>query len=138
MRKWWLVAVAVVLAASVGGYFGFDARAGAAQDCEDWANQTNERVNYARTLLYPIGRLDAFEGSPDQAAGELEAILGEQEAAEPPENAGIIHDDLIEAMSAGVEGLLGAGNVDPAVQISFAKSIIYNADARLVTFVNTC
>ncbi|MDP9366245.1 MAG: hypothetical protein M3Q10_18830 [Chloroflexota bacterium] len=138
MRKWWLVAIAVVLAASIGGYFGFDARAGAAQDCEDWANQTNERVNDARTLLYPIGRLDAFEGSPDQAAGELEAILGEQEAAEPPENAGIIHDDLIEAMSAGVEGLLGAGNVDPAVQISFAKSIIYNADARLVTFVNTC
>jgi len=133
-----LVAVAVVLAASIGGYFGFDARAGAAQDCEEWATETNERVNDARTLLYPLGRLDAFEGSADQAAGELELILQEQEASGVPENAGVIHDDLIEAMTAGVEGLLGAGNVDPAVQIAFAKSIIYNADVRLVTFVNTC
>lgn len=139
MRKWWLLALAAVLAASIGGYFGFDARAGAAQDCEDWSNQTNDRVNYARTLLYPAGRLDAFEGSADEAAGEMEAVLTEQENSEPPdEAAGIIHDDLIEAMTLGVEGLLAQGNVDPAVQISFAKSIIYNADARLFSYVNTC
>ena len=138
MRKLWVLALAAVLAASIGGYFGFDARAGAAQDCEDWANQTNERVNAARTLLYPAGRLDAFEGSADQAASEMEFLLEEQESAEVPDGAGNIHDDLIEAMSAGVEGLLGAGNVDPTVQITFAKSIIYNADARLVTFINSC
>lgn len=138
MRKWLLVAFAAVLAASIGGHFGFDAQAGAAQDCEDWSNETNARVNDARTLLYPIGRLDAFEGSADQAAAEMDAILQEQESAQPPEGAGNIHDDLIEAMAAGVEGLIGGGNVDPTVQITFAKSIIYNADARLVTYVNTC
>ena len=139
MQRWWLLALAVVLAASVGGYFGIGAQAGAAaQDCEDWATETNDRVNAARSLLYPAGRIDAFEGSPEQAAQEMEFLLDEQANVDVPENAGLIHDDLIEAMSAAVEGLSGTGAVAPELQIVFAKSIIYNADARLVTFLNTC
>lgn len=138
MGRWGLIAIAAVLAASIGGYFGVTARAGVGQDCEDWARGTNDRVNAARTLLYPLGRIDAYEGSAQQAASEMELILQEQENADVPDNAGNIHDDLIEAMTAGVEGLLGAGNVAPEVQITFAKSIIYNADARLVTYIETC
>ena len=138
MKRWWLVVLAVVLAASAGGYYGFGAQAGAAQDCENWATETNDRVNAARTLLYPAGRIDAFEGSAEEAAQEMEFLLDEQANADVPENAGIIHDDLIEAMSEAVEGLSGTGAVAPELQVVFAKSIIYNADARLVTFLNTC
>ncbi len=139
MRRWSLLALAVVLAAAVGGYFGLGARVDArAQDCEDWTNQTNERVNDARTLLYPLGRIDAFEGSAVEAAQEMDLILQDQEQSEPPDGAGVLHDDLIEAMSAAVEGLSGGGAVAPETQIVFAKAIIYNADARLVTFINTC
>lgn len=138
MRRWWLLAVAAIIATSIGGYFGVNARAGGAQDCEDWSRDTNDRVNAARTLLYPLDRLDAYQGSAEQAAGEMEAILQDQERSQPPGGAGNIHDDLIEAMTAGVEGLLQAGNIAPEVQITFAKSIIYNADVRLVTYINTC
>lgn len=138
MNRIWVIAVAAVLAASVGGYFGLNANAGAGQDCENWARDTNDRVNAARTLLYPLGRIDAYQGSAQQAASEMELILQEQENADVPDNAGNIHDDLIEAMTAGVEGLLGAGNIAPEVQITFAKSIIYNADVRLVSYIETC
>ena len=139
MRRWSLLALAVVLAAAVGGYVGFGERVDArAQDCEDYAVETNDRVNDARTLLYPLDRPDSFEGSADQAAQEMDAILAEQETASPPEGGGNIHDDLIEAMSAAVEGLSGTGNVAPEVQIAFAKSIIYNADVRLLSLIETC
>jgi hypothetical protein len=139
MRKWSLLALAVVLAGALGGYFGFGRTADVqAQDCDDYVSQTNERVNAARELLYPAGRLNAFEGSAEEAAQELANILADQENAEPPEGGGNLHDDLIEAMNAGVEGLIQSGNADPFTQIAFAKSIIYNADARLVTLINTC
>ena len=137
MRTWWLVAAAVVLAASVGGYFGMGARAGAAQDCEDWVNQTNDRVNEARTYLYPADRLDAFQGSIEEAAEGLFILFEEQQASDPPENAGQLNDDLIEAFSDGAAGL-AQGGTEGAILVNFAKSIVYNADARLVTFVETC
>ena len=137
-RTWWLVAAAVVLAVSVGGYFGMGARAGAgAQDCEDWINDTNDRVNEARTYLYPSDRLDAFQGSIDEAAEGLYVLFEAQADSDPPENAGQLNDDLIEAFSDGPSGL-ASGGTEGAIQVTFAKSIVYNADARLVTFVNTC
>ena len=137
MKTWWLVAAAVVLAASVGGYFGIDARAGAAQDCEDWVNDTNDRVNEARTYLYPADRPEAFEGSFDEAAENLYVLFEEQNNTDVPDNAFQLHYDLIEAFSEGAAGL-ASGGPEATIQVNFAKSIVYNADARLVSFVETC
>ena len=109
----------------------------AAQNCEDWVEQTNARVNDARRLLYPADRPDAFDGSAEQAADELVAIYDEQLASEPPDGAGQLNDDLVEAMSSGAEGLIGGGT-DGAILFYFAKSIIYNADARLITVIEGC
>ena len=139
MRKWSLFALAVVLAGALGGYFGFGQSADAgAQDCDDYVTQTNERVNEARTLLYPGDRPDAFQGGPEEAAQIMAELLAEQEEAEFPEGGANLHNDLIEAMNTAVDGLIQTGQADPAVQITFAKSIIYNADARLVTLINSC
>lgn len=139
MRKWSVLALAVVLAGALGGYFGFGRTADVqAQDCDDWVQETNERVNDARLLLYPADRLDAFQGSVDEAAQIMSEILVEQENASPPDGGGNLHDDLIEAMNVAVDGLIGTGSADPAVQITFAKSIIYNADARLVALNDSC
>jgi len=138
MRKWSLLALAVVLAGALGGYFGFGRTADVqAQDCDDWVQETNDRVNDARTLLYPADRPDAFQGSADEAAREMDAILAEQEESEPPDGGGNLNGDLIEAMLNGFEALSGGGS-DPAVQITFAKSILYNADARLVALNDSC
>lgn len=139
MRKWSLFGLAIVLAGAIGGYFGFGSTVGVdAQDCDDYVSQTNERVNAARQLLYPLGRENAFDGSAEEAAQELANVLAEQENASPPDGGGNLDDDLIEAMNVGVEGLIQSGNADPLTQIAFAKSIIYNADARLVTLNGTC
>lgn len=138
MRNWMLVIVAVIVAVGIGGVLGVSAPNAGAQDCDDWVTETNDRVNAARTLLYPPGRLDAFEGSADEAAQEMDAIVQEQADSTPPDGGGDLHDDLIEAMSAGVEGLSGGGAADPATQIVFAKSIVYTADARLLALVETC
>lgn len=67
MKKWMLVAAALVVVALAGGYYGATARAGAKlQGCEDWVDQTNARVQDARSLLYPADRPDAFQGTPSR------------------------------------------------------------------------
>jgi hypothetical protein len=137
MRKWWLVAVAAVLAASVGGYLGFDARAGAVQNCEDWANQTFDLVSEARTYLYEPERPDAFQGSDQERAQALFGIADELLNTEPPDDAGQIDGDLQEALQSAAAGY-EAGGSDGATLVYFGKSIVYNADARLVTYLNGC
>jgi len=138
MRTWIVVILAVIVAVGVGGSMSLGSPNAGAQDCDEWVTRTNDRVNAARTLLYPSGRIDAFEGTADEAAREMELILQEQEESSPPDGGGNLHDDLIEAMAAGVEGLSGSSGGDPQTQIVFAKSIIYTADARLLTLVETC
>ena len=138
MRRWSLLALAVILAASVAGYFGTGARVDArAQDYEDYVNETRDRVNDARTLLYPGDRPDAFQGGPEEAADALLAIYDEQNVAEFPDGAEQIHYDLVEAMASGGEALATRGP-DAGLQDVFAKSIIYNADAPLLALVETC
>ena len=140
MRTWAALAAVVAIVAAVGGYLGAgsSARAGvAAQDCEDWVDQTYERVQSARTLLYPSDRQDAFQGTAEQAAEELFVIGEEQIASDPPEGGQQINDDLIEAMTEGAAGLAAGGEIG-AAQYYFAKSIIYNADVRLLSLVETC
>ncbi|MDQ3466812.1 MAG: hypothetical protein M3411_01070 [Chloroflexota bacterium] len=138
MRTWTLVIFAVIVAVGVGGSINFGSPNAGAQDCDEWVTRTNDRVNAARTLLYPPGRIDAFVGTADEAAREMEMILQDQEESSPPDGGGNLHDDLIEAMAAGVEGLSAGSAADPQTQIVFAKSIIYTADARLLTLVETC
>lgn len=132
-----IVLVVVAMVAGFGAYLR-DARAGGSlQGCDDWVQQTNDRVNDARTLLYPADRPGAFQGSAEQAAQELFAISEEQVNSEPPDGAGPLNDDLIEALTVGAEGL-AAGGVDAAAQVVFAKAIVYNADVRLLAVIETC
>jgi hypothetical protein len=138
MRAWAIVAAIVVVTAAIGGYLGGVARADVRlQDCGDWVDQTNDRVQYARTLLYPPDRPDAFEGTLAEAAEELYILYEEQLESEAPDGAQQLSDDLSEAMVVGAEGL-AAGDAAAETQIVFAKSIIYNADARLLAVVETC
>ena len=138
--KMWLVALTAIVAAVAAGtgYYAATARADARlQDCGDWVDETNQRVQVARTLLYPSDRSEAFEGSPLQAAEELVALFDEQANSSPPEGAGQLNDDLLEAMSDGAIGLEGQGAAAPETLIVFAKAIIYTADARLLAVSTT-
>ena len=137
MRKWALVLAAVAVVAAVAGYVGNGARAGSrAQDCEDWVNETFERVNVARSILYPPERADAVEGSDLERAQALFDLADEQLNAEPPDDAFQLDGDLLEALQAGAAGF-EAGGAEGGTLIYFAKSIFYNADARLVALINS-
>ena len=141
MKRWLAVLGAVVFVAMAGGYYlratGADA---AAQSCDDWVRQTDERVRTARVLLYPADRPGAFQGTAQEAAGELYILFEEQQASEPPEGAGQLNDDLVEALSVAAEALaaFGGSGADVESQIVFAKAIIYNADVRLLTVFEQC
>ena len=141
MKRWWLLAGLVVVGVVAGGSAWLASRpatAGAAlQDCRDWVFATSDRVDSARSLLYPPDRPGAFTGSARDAAEELYVVFEEQADSEPPENGQQLNDDLVEAMSEGAAGLAGGGTTG-TIQVAFAKSIIYNADARLVTLLNSC
>jgi len=104
--------------------------------CDDWVNDTNDRVNDARKLLYPSDRPDAFQGSAQEASRGLLSIAQEQQQSDYPDGAGAINDDLIEALTIGADGL--AGGSDATTEVVFAKAIVYNADARLLALANTC
>jgi hypothetical protein len=139
MRKWTaltLVALLVVTVLGIGSRVGQAIAAPSAQSCDDYVAETNDRLLEARSLLYPAERTGAFEGSLDEAAGFMTQIADEQAAADPPDQAEVLHDDLIEALSAAEAGLYGDG--DATSQILFAKSIIYNADARLLAVNESC
>lgn len=130
--------VALVVVVSAGSaYFAANVTADArSQDCGDWIDETDERVQAARSLLYPSDRPGAFQGSVQQAAEEMFLLYEEQLNSAPPDGAGQLNDDLVEAMSVGAEGLAGSGGAAPETQIVFAKAIVYNADARLLAVNN--
>lgn len=131
-----MLALVVVGGVGVGSRVQSAASAPAAQSCDDWVGETNERLLDARSLIYPIDRPGAFEGSIDQAAQEMNAIAEEQLNADPPDEGEVLSDDIQEALFAATAGLSGDPNAD--VQILFAKAIIYNADARLLAVNETC
>jgi hypothetical protein len=97
---------------------------------------TFERVEVARTILYPPERPDAVEGSDLERAQALFDLADEQLNVEPPDEAFQLDGDLLEALQAGGAGF-EAGGTEGSTLIYFAKSIIYNADARLVTLDNS-
>ncbi len=93
VRTWTVVILAVSVVVGVGGLMSLGLPNAGAQDCDEWVTRTNDRVNAARTLLHPSGRIDAFEGIADEAAREMELILQEQEESSPPDGGGNLHDD---------------------------------------------
>lgn len=134
------IAATLMVVVSLGLAYARATSAGAdslAQECDTWVDQTNARVQDARVLLYPSDRPDAFAGTVEEAAQELLAIYQEQLGGEPPDGAGQLNDDLLEAMAVGAEGL-ATNSADAPLQIVFAKSIIYNADARLLLLAERC
>ena len=136
MRTWSLLAA--LLIAVVAGLFAYAApgSSSAAQDCDDWGNQTADRVAVARQLLYPADRQEQSTGSLQGDAQALFDLAQEQANSEPPDEALNLHGDLIEAFAAGAEALSGSGS--PDAQIAFAKAIVYNADLRIAYLLDGC
>ena len=139
MRTWAILAAVVLVA--VASAAAYDARARAvpsAQDCDDWANGTWDRVDVARQLLYPPERQEESTGSLAGDAQALVDLAEEQAGTEPPDEALNLNGDLVEAFAAGAAALGGAGGASPDAQIAFAKAIVYNADLRLSILLEGC
>lgn len=139
MKRWLLVAALVAVAATA--FFGYDAaraRPHAAQDCDDWGNETADRLGIARQLLYPRERQEESTGSVEGDAQALYELAQEQADSDPPDEAFNLNGDLIEAFSAGSTALSGGGGSSPEAQIAFAKAIVYNADLRVAYLLDGC
>lgn len=139
MRTWILLAAlaAIVAAMATAGY---EARAlpSTAQDCDDWGNQTADRVEIARLLLYPPERQGQSTGSAQGDAQALADLAQEQANSDPPDEGLNLSGDLIEAFSAGASALSGGQGASPDAQVAFAKAIVYNADLRLNNLLDAC
>jgi hypothetical protein len=141
MRTWILLAaLAVVVAAAATATAGYEARAlpSSAQDCGDWGNQTADRVETARLLLYPPERQGQSTGSAQGDAQALAALAQEQANSNPPDEGLNLSNDLIEAFSAGASALAGGQGGSPDAQVAFAKAIVYNADLRVNYLLDGC
>ena len=133
-----LATLAVLLSAGIGAGLKTERVFGAPalQSCDDYVGETNDRLLEARTLLYPADRPGAFGGSIDEATDIMTEIANEQAQADAPDEGQTFHDDILEALTAAETGLLGGP--DATAQILFAKSIIYNADTRLLAINESC
>ena len=139
MKKTFAIVVAVLLLAGATAAVSQRVQAvPSAQDCDDWGNDTVERVSTARQLLYPAERQEQSTGSVQGDAQALYELAQEQANSEPPEEAFNLNGDLIEAFSAGSTALSGGGGASPDAQIAFAKGIVYNADLRLAYLLDAC
>jgi len=132
-----LIVALAVLAAVVS--FAYDARAvPSAADCDDWGNDTADRIATARQLLYPAERQEQTTGSLQGDAQALYQLAQEQANSDPPDEAFNLNGDLVEAFSAGSTALSGGGGASPDAQIAFAKAIVYNADLRVAYLLDGC
>ena len=132
--------LAALVAVTVGaGAFAYDARAvPATADCDDWGNDTADRIAAARQLLYPQERQEQTTGSLEGDAQALYDLAQEQADSDPPDEAFNLNGDLVEAFSAGSAALSGGGGGSPDAQIAFAKGIVYNADLRVAYLLDGC
>src|SRR5215217_7813006 len=96
----------------------------AAADCDDWCNDTADRIATARQLLYPAERQEQTTGSLQGDAQALYQLAQEQANSDPPDEAFNLNGDLVEAFSAGSTALNGGGGGSPDAQIAFAKAIV--------------
>jgi hypothetical protein len=136
MKIWYLLAVVIVVGAA--GLFAVNSSASSlvAQNCEDWGNETADRVAIARQLLYPRERQEQSTGSIQGDAQALFQLAQEQANSEAPEEGFNLSGDLVEAFSAGANAL--AGDPSGEAQIAFAKGIVYNADLRIGYLLDGC
>jgi hypothetical protein len=137
MKRWSLPG-AIVLVLVIAGlvYTSSPRGSSAAQNCEDWGNDTLDRVAIARQLLYPQERQEESTGSAQGDSQALFDLANEQASSNAPEDAFNLSGDLAEAFFAGSTALQGGGAAE--AQIAFAKSIVYNADLRLAYFLDGC
>lgn len=141
MRRYLLATTMVVIFAvgALAGAFIANPTSGEAQgSCGDWLQQTSDRVGEARFILYPANRSGGTGRSAEQDAQILLQMADEQYQSNYPEGAVELNDDLAEAFTTGASGLGGAGGAAPETQITFAKAIVYNADARLIAVSESC
>lgn len=136
MKTWSLLAVLIVVAAAALFAQNSPVSSSAAQSCDDWGNDTFDRVGIARQLLYPRERQEQSTGSVQGDAQALFDLAQEQANSSPPEEGFNLNGDLVEAFSAGANALAG----DPAgeAQVAFAKAIVYNADLRIAYLLDGC
>jgi len=135
---WWItVALTVVVGASTLVY-GTRGSASALQSCDDWGNETADRIGVARQLLYPSERQEQSTGSVEGDAQALYELAQEQANSNAPDEGFNLSGDLVEAFSAGANALAGGGGSNPDAQIAFAKSIVYNADLRVAYLLDGC
>jgi hypothetical protein len=136
MKRWSLSGALVVVLAVAAFVYISPRSSSAAQNCEDWGNDTLDRVAIARQLVYPQERQEESTGSAQGDSQALYDLASEQANSNPPDEAFNLNGDLVEAFSAGSNALQGSGSSE--AQIAFAKSIIYNADLRLAYFLDGC
>lgn len=138
MKIWFLLAA--VFMVSAAGLFAVNSSASspsiAAQNCEQWALETADRVAVARQLLYPRERQEQSTGSIQGDAQALFQLAQEQADSPAPEGGFNLSGDLVEAFSAGANAL--AGDPSGEAQIAFAKGIVYNADLRINYLLDGC
>jgi len=109
-----------------------------AADCDDWGNDTADRIATARQLLYPAERQEQTTGSLQGDAQALYQLAQEQAKSDPPDEGVNLNGDLIEAFSAGSTALSGGGGGSAEAQIALAKAIVYNADLRVAYLLDGC
>ena len=138
MKHWWIGAALAVLIAAGSLTYVSRGSASALQDCDDWGNDTADRISLARQLLYPAERQEQTTGSAQGDAQELYNLAQEQANSNAPEEGFKLSGDLVEAFSAGANALGGTTNANPDAQIAFAKSVVYNADLRVAYLLDGC
>ncbi|MEJ7900636.1 MAG: hypothetical protein WKF63_02270 [Thermomicrobiales bacterium] len=136
MKKWMIPAALGLLVLVAAFAHTFPRTSSAAQNCDDWGNDTLDRVEIARQLLYPNERQEQSTGSLQGDAQALFDVAQEQASTNWPDEAFNLNGDLVEAFSAGANAL--AGGPSSEAQIAFAKGIIYNADLRVAYFLDGC
>ena len=136
MKKWSLSSALLLISVAVAFAYALPGSSSAAQNCDDWGNDTADRVAIARQLLYPSERQEETTGSLQGDAQALFDLVREQAQSNPPDEAFNLNGDLIEAFSAGANALSGSGASE--AQIAFAKSIVYNADLRITYLLDAC
>ena len=136
MKTWSLLVVLTVVAAAALFAQNSPVQSSAAQSCDDWGNDTFDRVGIARQLLYPQERQEESTGSIQGDAQALFDLAQEQANSSPPDEGFNLNGDLVEAFSAGANAL--AGDPSGEAQIAFAKSIVYNADLRIAYLLDGC
>lgn len=136
MKTWFLLLALIVVGGAALFVSNTPVRSSAAQSCDDWGNDTADRVGIARQLLYPFERQEQSTGSIQGDAQALYDLAQEQANSRPPDEAFNLNGDLVEALSAGAAALSADPSAD--AQIAFAKAIVYNADLRIAYLLDGC